>query len=486
MAKATKFDLTAEEVLKAVGGQENVTNVSHCMTRLRFNLKDPKAASDDAVKKVPGVIGAVRSGGQFMVIIGQTVDEVYESVCRIGGFTPEDKVEENLDAPKQKVTFASVGNKILDALAGCLTPLIPLLMGASIFKMFVAILGPQMLNWLHDGSQTLTLFTFVGDAGFYFLPIVLGYTAARKFGATPVIGMFMGAILLHPTFVAMATAQPQVSFHVFGIPVHLATYSSTILPTILSVWVMSYVEKFFRKFIPPSLRTVFAPFLTILVMLPVSLCGLAPLGSFVGTWIGDALIKFASLGGIAVIIVMVLISALWEFIVMSGMHMVLITTMIVAFTQNGFEGLIMPCGAVASLATSGMALGVWLRLRNKEEKNLSLGFFIAAIIGGVTEPALYGLGIRYRRPFYGLMIGGAIGGLYLALTGTKIYTMVAVASFLGLTGFVGGSTTNLVNGLIGCILAFIVTAVATYFIGLPKEEVTGGVKIDIEAAMAGK
>jgi PTS system beta-glucosides-specific IIC component len=257
MSKNEKFQKIAEDVLKAVGGKENVANLAHCMTRLRFNLKDESVPNEEEIKNIPGVIGVMKAGGQFQIIIGQTVEHVYQYLCEIGGFENTSKLDENLDQPKKEVTLKYIGSSILDGLAGCLTPLIPLLMAASMFKMFAALFGPSMLGVISESSDVYKLLIFVGDAGFYFFPIVVGYTAAKKFGVTPVIAMFLGGIMLHPTFVEMATKG--VTFSVFGIPCTPQNYASTILPIIMSVWVMSYIEKFFKKYLPNALKTIFAP-----------------------------------------------------------------------------------------------------------------------------------------------------------------------------------------------------------------------------------
>jgi len=469
MAQGADFKRAAEEILKAVGGKENVSNVTHCMTRLRFNFKDESIVKEEEIKKIPGIMGVTKAGGQLQVIIGQSVEKIYDIICALGNFQQTEKIDENLDAPKKKVTFASVGNSILDALAGCLTPLIPLLLAASLFKMLVAVLGPTMLNVMSDSSDLYKLFTIVGDAGFYFLPIAVGFTAAKKFNVTPVIGMFVGAIMLHPTFVAMA-ADATTKFTVFGIPCHLANYSSTILPVILSVWVMSYIEKFFKKHLPTTLKTVFAPFLTVFIMLPIALCVLGPAGSFIGNYICNGLLGFSKFGGVFAILVIAIIGALWEFLVISGMHFVLITALILVITTNGNESIVLPGALAASLSVSGMCLGAAFRIKNKEERSLAIGYFVAALIGGVTEPGLYGLGIRFKRPFLGMMIGGFVGGLYAGIVHASAYVLVPVASFLGLTSFAGGSTANLVNGIITGVIALVVAAIATYFLGFKKND----------------
>ncbi|MDR1467720.1 MAG: PTS transporter subunit EIIC [Spirochaetaceae bacterium] len=463
-----KYQQLAEAILGKVGGQENIVSVTHCMTRLRFNFKDNSVVDTEGLKKTTGVLAVVNTGDLIQVVIGQMVDRVYIALCETAGLEAQAPVAENLDAPKKPLSAKSIGLSILDGLAGSLTPLIPMMMAAAMFKMLVSLLGPSMIGVLQEGSDLYKLFTFVGDAGYYFLPIMVGFTAARKFGVTPVVGMFVGAILLHPTLIEMVNNK--TPFTVYGIPVYLQNYANSILPTILSVFVMSFVEKFFKKTLPPMLRTVFAPFLTVLVMLPLMLCLLGPAGAAVGNILCDGLLSFSNYGGIARILAIAVIAALWEYLVMSGMHIIFITTMILVFAQNGSEFIAMPAGAMASIATFGMCLGCVMRIRDKEERSLALGYFVASIIGGVTEPGLYGLGFKYRRPFIGLMAGAFLGGVYIGICNVGVYTMVPSANLLVMLSFAGGSTINLVNGLIAAAIAFIGSAIITYITGFKKDD----------------
>lgn len=464
--KKEQYQNIARQILELIGTKDNVTFATHCMTRLRFNLKDNSLVNEDGLKQVKGVIGTQYSSGQLQIIIGQTVEHVYKELCEIGGFEMQASIDEVIDKPKEKLTLKGIGAKILDSLAGSVVPLIPLMMASSMFKMLVAILGPGMLNVLSVESDLFKLFTFVGDAGFYFFPIVLGYTAAKKFGVTTVIGMFMGAVMMHPTFVGMAVEGSK--FTVFGIPCVPQNYASTLIPMVLTVWIMSYVEKFFKKIMPQSLKTIFVPFCTVLVMLPISLCALGPVGSFVGNYACDFLLGLGQVPYIGFLSVAI-IAALWEFLVMSGMHLVFITSLIIVFSQNGSESIVSVAACIASIATCGMLLGSFLKIKDKEEKNLTLGYFIAAIIGGVTEPGLYGNGMKYKKPFIGLLAGGFAGGLYAGIMSVSTYAMVPVANIMGLTSFVGGSASNLINGLIACGIAFVVATAVTYLTGYSKE-----------------
>lgn len=454
----------AENVLQAVGGKANVTHVAHCMTRLRFNLKDESIPNDEEIKKISGVIGVARAGGQYQIIIGQNVPKVYAEVCALGGFQTERPLEEALDAPKQKLTPKQVGMNILNYMAGSMTPLIPVLMAAGLFKTLLSVLGPDFTGLISAENDLYILLDFLYDAGFYFLPILIGFYAAKKLEINPVLGAYMGCILIAPDLIELAGSG--ASFTVFGIPCPLNNYSQSVLPIILSVWALRYIYKFFERVIPDTLSTIFTPFLSMLVATPVSLCILAPAGSILGAFISNGLIAFGQVGGFLAVAV---VAALWEFLVLTGMHMVLIMFMMNSlFTTGVLEG-VCTSGIYATAACFGVALGAFLRLKNKEDRSMSLGFFVSGILGGVTEPTLYGLCFKYKRTFIPLMIGGFAGGAYAGLTHVTGYILASTNLMLVLS-FVGGNTANLVNGCIAFTLSLAVAAVCTYFFGFSKEE----------------
>lgn len=454
----------ASGLIELVGGKENVTNVTHCMTRLRFNVKDDAKVDAETIKNTKGVLGYVNQGGQHQIIIGQTVDKVYDAVIAEGGFVAQKAVEENLDKATAKITPKGIFNSVLNYLSGSLTPLIPLILAAALFRTMQSILGPMMLNVISDTSDLYMILGMVYNAGFYFMPIYLGYTASAKLKVNPALGMLMGGILIAPELVALATSGA-TTVSVYGIPAAVSNYAQTILPILLSVWVMSYVEKFFNKVIPATLRTIFAPFLTIVVMLPVSLCVLAPAGNFVGNFIGTALLGLGNVGGFLAV---ALIAALWEFLVMSGMHLVLAMTMMTVMITTGHEGIVSPAACCATFSAFGMALGAALRMKDKEERSDNIGYFIAGFLGGVTEPALYGTGIKYRKPLIGMAIGGALGGLYAGLMHVNVYAL-ASTNVLMVLGYIGEGTGNLVHGIISCVIAMVGAAVATYILGLGEK-----------------
>lgn len=270
--------------------------------------------------------------------------------------------------------------------------------------------------------------------------------------------------MLHPTFVGMANEG--VSFKIFGIPTLVQNYANTVLPIILSVWVMSYVEQFFEKVIPDVLKSLLVPSLTILVMLPLSLSIIGPLGAVIGSGISNGLLnlqKYAGFLGVA------LIGALFPLLILTGMHIVLITALIQVFMENGSESFVAVGLAAFSFAVMGMALGAALRIKNKEDKSLAFGYFLTAILAGVSEPAIYGLGIRYKKPMIGLMSGGFAGGLFYGIMKAGHYTLIPLTNVVSILAFTGNGSMNFINGVIGALISFGVAAVVTYALGISEE-----------------
>lgn len=450
----------AADVLAAVGGKENVSMVTHCMTRLRFNLKDTSIPKEDEIKNIPGVAGVMVAGGQYQVIIGQNVPKVYAEVCKLGGFASKSAIDEDLDKPKEKLTLKKIGNNIMNYLSGSMTQLIPVMIAAGMFKTILVILGPDMLKLIDTNSDTYILLDFLYDAFYYFLPVYLGQAAAKRLGANGMLGIMLGCILLVPDFVALnGTVETLKIYNLFPAPV--ADYSQSLLPVLLGVWIMSYVEKFFKKIVPTTLSTIFTPFLTMAIMVPVMFCVCAPLGSYAGTIIGNALIVFQAKGGFLATAV---VGGLYAFIVMTGMHGVILAAALTTFFTLGYEDFIITAGCVANCTAWGIAFGAFLKLKLKQNRALAFGYFISGILGGITEPSLYGIGIKYKKPLIALAAGGFLGSLYLGITHVKCY-MLGATNFLSVLGFVAGGTANTVNYIISCVIGFAVATILTYVLG---------------------
>lgn len=458
----------AQNVMNAIGGTKNVTSVTHCMTRLRFVLKDETIPSDEKVKNIQGVLSLVRNGGQYQVVIGPNVQKVYEEVCRIGGFTQKEAVKEESvaehSAEKKKLTPKEVGKNIIGYMGGCMTPMIPVMLAGGLFSCINAIFGPGLLKLYGEGSDMQVLFQFLYNAAYYFMPILVGFNAAKLLDINQMLGAYMGCILIAPELISIVdSGEP---FAVFGIPCTLNNYSQTVLPIMLSVYAMSLIYKVVKKYMPDFLTTVFTPFLTMLISTPIALCILAPLGSIAGNAISGSLAAFGNATGFFGVAV---IAAIWELLVMTGMHMALMMPMMASFFETGVMSGPLVSGNFATWACFGVALGAALRLKKREDKSTAFGFFISGIVGGITEPVLYGLCLRYNRLFLSMAAGGFVGGAYAGITNLCGYSITS-PNFLTLLSYAGGTTANLVNGVIGSVLAFAVATIMTYLIGFSKKD----------------
>ena len=461
MAKNEKL---VSQIVDAVGGADNIASCWHCATRLRFELKDWGLVKNSELDGIKGVMGKSVAGSQLQLIIGPGVAAVYDELCSTYNIKKEAAIEQNLDS-KGKMAVGSVVRRIIAAISDSFIPVIEIIVATSFISMFATLLGPSMLNVLSEDSNLYILFTFVGNAGFYFLPIFMGMSAARHFGASPFLGMLVGAIMLHPTLTAMVTNGTE--FSVFGIPMTLVDYSSSTIPVFLSVWIMSYIEKFFRKHCPDSLKMLVVPLATILIMLPIALCIVGPLGNLIGEGLANVVVWLAAFGTIPTIIVSVLIGAFFVFMIVFGMHVpaFMIAIGMMAASADGGDVLIIPGMMTCVFALAGMELGSIFRAKKAENRALSLSYFVTHMIGGITEPAIFGLGLRYQKPIVCSCIGAGVGSLFLAITGTKVYTVVASSSVFAVSAFFGGSNTNAILGAVGLGIAFVVAAVLTFLFG---------------------
>lgn len=460
----------AQQVLQGVGGKENIANVTHCMTRLRLNLRDEGKADKGALEKIDGVISVVSAPGQLQVVIGNNVDKVYDELCSMGGFEKQRAINENLDKkrrePGVKGTLKWIFGGIADGVSGCVVPLIPFIMVAGILRMIPTLFGDTW-HLMDAGGDLYKLFTFTGGAGLYFLPIAVGYTGAKKFGCTPVLGILLGAMLVHPDFMAMATSMEPVSFTVYGIPCTLVNYSQTIIPMILATWVMGYVERFFKKYIPDFLSTVFTPLLTIAIMIPLTFCLLGPVGS----WLGNAV--YWLLNGIHTVfgpLGYALVCALWLLLLTCGLHQVLIAMAIMPLLSGTPDSFIMSASGLSAFATYGVIIGGFIRAKKAETRSELGAYFISNFFGGVGEPVLFGFILKYKKPLIAQIVGGFAGGLVAGFANLTVYVPMPVLNFMNFLGYMGPEPSNMVWACISAAVCVIVAAVVTYVLGFDEEQ----------------
>ena len=443
----------AKEILQKIGGVDNVKYVTHCATRLRFNLIDENKEDSEAIKNIKGVTGFINKGGQFQVIIGTDVSHVYDEVAKL----TSDKVEE-----ADKVTSTkkeSILSRVLDTIAGIFTPVLPAITGAAMVKTLLILLA-NVFKIMSVQSQEYIILNFVSDTAFYFLPIMLAYTAAKKFNMNPFMAMTLGGMMLHPTFAGLVNASPQSPLNFFGLPVTLAKYGSTVIPIILVVWAGSYVERFADKVSPKIVRFFLKPFLTLLIMTPVTLVIVGPLGAIIANYVSAGM---GVLYNSAPWLVALILGAFSPVLVMTGMHYALIPIVMQSMTTYGYD--LMGVGyLVANIAQGAAALAVAKKTRNKEFKSIAGSAGFTALIG-VTEPAMYGINIKLKKPFYSVLVAGGIAGLYCGITSVKRMAF-APTGILTLPIFIDpNSAGNLINAAIGCVIAFVISFALTLYIG---------------------
>ena len=459
------YQKIAADILSHIGGKDNVVSAMHCYTRLRVNLKDTSLVELDALKSMD-VLGAQFTGEQLQVIIGNEVKEVYAAFTDLAGIKKEAAIDEKLDdAPKskKKLTVGGVFSSIIDGIVACVVPLIPILIGSGILQAIVLII--KQFGWLPADSPTLTTIDFVANAAFYFMPVIVGFFAARKFGANEALGAMLGAALIHPTFVSLVTAGTPGS--IFGLPIYAASYSSTIVPIILSVWVMSYIEKFISKYSPKALRTILEPTLTLIIMIPLAFCLLAPLGAMLSDGFANLLTWFYGLVGPVAVAVF---AAIIPWVVMTGIHIGTTAIAMATISTVGIDQLMMPCFFISNFALGAACLAVAIKSKSTDLKSFAYSCAFSDIVPGISEPGMYGITLRYKTPMYGAMIGSAAGGLYFGLTGVGALqflppNLFQFAAYVG----TGAYANNFMNAVIGVVIALVVTFIATMFLYKPEK-----------------
>lgn len=457
----------ANSILKNVGGETNVLNLTHCATRLRFTLKDVSKANEDTIKKTKGVMGVVNKGGQLQVVIGNDVNHVYNEVLKLGNF---EKASSTESGEKNGIVAT-----VLDTIAGIFTPILPAITGAGMLKAVLTLLTTFKL--MSPDSQSYYILSFISDAAFYFLPVILAYTSATKFKCNPFMAMSIGGVLLHPNLSALFAKGEPVSF--LGLPVTNASYSSSVIPIILAVWVMSYIERFADKISPKPIKFFTKPLITLLIVAPITLIVLGPLGTIIGGYVASAINLINSHAAWAVVLIMGAFSPL---LVMTGMHYALFPIVITAIATNGFENILGPGMLAANVAQGAAALCVAVKTKNSDLKQLASSSGFTAVLG-ITEPAMYGVNLKLKKPFLGVMIGGGVAGLYAGITGVVGYVM-APPGLAALPIFIGPNSSNLINAIITCGIAFAVTFIVTWVLGFedPAEEIDDE-EVDEEVAV---
>lgn len=449
MAKNSKYQELIDSIVDLVGGKDNVSYFAHCVTRLRFSVKDKGLVQKEAVDKISGVLGSQWSGEQYQVIVGQEVDQVYKAICKAHGMTQEGALDEDLGDGKRRFSASS----LLDALTGSIIPLTPIIMGYGLIKVLLIVLS--MTGLLAETDPTYITIDFVATACLYFLPIYVGSTAAKKFGSNQSIGMVMGGMLMSPTLIAAVSSGEPLS--VFGLNIPLVSYASSFFSTILAVYVAGLLEKLAKKYLPAFLHMVLVAPLVILVMIPLNLCFIGPIGYYLGSYISTAMIwVYETIGFVGV----VLIAVLKPLLVMTGMHTGFTPYVINAFTNVGYEPFYAVGTTISNVMQGVACVAVGVRSKDETTKSDAFAAAVPALVTGVIEPAMYGVNLRLKTPMVSAMVGSAVAGLYAGLMHVAMYAM-SNGGLLGIVGFV--SADNPMN-IIHTVIALAIGAVVTFVV----------------------
>lgn len=444
------YSVTAKKILEKVGGEKNVASVTHCMTRLRFVLKNESIVNDDEIKAIQGVAGVMKKAGQYMVIIGNDVAKCYKELLKLGNF------EESSGNGVKTSTKQNLAMTILDVISGCMAPVIPAIIGAGMVRVLLIVLG----FWIPAENQTMQLLTVIGDCAFYFLPILVAFSAGKKFNTNPFLVAAVVGVLIHPNFIALLEgAENGVVF--LGIPVTSATYSSTLIPSILTAWAMSYIEKLVERITPSVTKNFLKPALILLISAPVAFVILGPLGSLVGN------VLAAAMAWIQVhmsVLAAVIMAAAMPFIVMTGMHWAFIPMVFAALETPGGEFLMLPAMLISNLAQGSSCLAVALKAKDSGLKQNAFASGFSALLAGVTEPALYGVSMPLKKPLASVCIASAVTGAIGGFMHLSAFAF-ATPSLVSFPQFIGAEHNNMVLAIIIGIIAMVLSFILTWILG---------------------
>lgn len=455
-----KYEQLAKDIIKNVGGKENINGLTHCITRLRFKLKDESKANDDILKNMDGVVTVMHSAGQYQVVIGNHVPNVYADVCEVAGIGGDAPASEQ-DAPK------GVFNKLIDIISGCFQPILGPMCAAGIVKGLNALLV-FLMGASYSTSGTYMVLNAIGDAVFYFMPVLLGYTAAKKFKLNPITGMVIGAALCYPTIQkdALAAAGEALGslpllgdyFTTFiGIPFVAGNYTSSVVPVLVVVAFAGYLQKLGKKFIPEMLQGFFVPLFVLLISLPVGFLIIGPIVSLATNLLSSG---FSNLYAFSPVLTGAVVGFFWQALVIFGLHWALIPIAMINMTTAGFDTILVGSFG-CSFAQTAVIAAMFFKLRDAKKKALAIPAIVSGVCG-VTEPAIYGFSLPEKTPFIFSMIGGSAGGALFALLNGKGYTMgglgiFGVVNYISPTGDASGMYASFACIAVSMIIGFVLT-----------------------------
>lgn len=442
----------ASDIMDNLGGEINITKIYHCATRLRIDIRDKDNINIDAIKAIPHVLGAVESAGGIQIIIGNDVPKVYNIIMKNYNIDEKDSKETKEDEE------TNIVSKILNVLSAIIGPTIPLIMCSGLISALVVILTKVGLS---TESSTYSILNMIGNAALYFLPVFVAYSAAKKFGCDIMLSIFFGVVSLSPVLIAVSGGGGFVEL--FGLPVKAVNYSSTLIPMILTIYVFSYVEKLVEKVVPATVKFVFRPFVSVIIMVPIMLCITGPVGSY----LGDGLYAMMRIINENVPWASVLvIGGLAPLLVLTGMHLALIPLVMSMFATVGYDNMLFVAFIGMNFSQFGVAVACLLKTKNKSLRSLASSCAITSLLAGVTEPTLYGICVRMKKPLIATWIACIVNAIYCAILSVRVYSFGA-PSFFAMPIFLNPDNTmnNFYFAIGAAILTIVVSFVTTWILG---------------------
>lgn len=444
----------ATKIIQLVGTEENISVFTHCATRLRFNLKDNSKADIEQLKNLPGVLTAQEKGGQVQVVIGAKVQSVFDEISSMITITEGDSIKK--DVKKGKISA------VIETIAGIFAPTLPVLIGCGMFKAGVSLL--TNLNVMQSTDSFIVILTMIGDLIFYFFPFFLAVSSARKFKVSEYMALALAGAYMYPTIMdgaAAASSGGPSTMSFLGLPILFVNYKSTVIPIILSVWVLSLIYKRIDKLVPDALKILLTSMIVLFIMVPFELIVLGPIGSYLGTYIAQFMDWFYNIGGF---IAAALLGGTRSLLTMMGMHYALAPLQIQQIAETGTSTLLVSA-LTANFAQGGAALGVGLATKSKSERSVALSAALSAILG-ITEPAMYGVNLKHKKPFVFALIASAISAAFLSFfhAGAMAYAPPGLFTIITYTA------DNFVFIIIGALMSVVIAAVLSFFFGVEKSE----------------
>lgn len=450
---AKNYTNMAEQIIKNVGGVDNILSLTHCVTRLRFQLKNYNIANRDIIKNIDGVLSIVEGNNQFQIVVGNEVEYIYDAInkkYRINDFSSNQH---------SKNSSKNIVINILNKLTVIFNPIVTALAGAGMLKALLVIL--QTYNLLATTDSTYKILSAAGNSVFYFLPLFLAISCAKAFNCNIFISLGIVAALMEPNFTSLIKNNGDI-VNFFMFPVVLMSYSGTLIPAIISIYVYSKLEIILKKIIPKSLELFLSSMIALMIMVPLTIMVIGPIGVFLGDAVGNIINVISNKSGL---FAGALIGGSWTLLVMLGIHWGVVPIMVNNISRLGFD-VIRPMIASATFASSGAAFGVFLKSKNKKTKAFALSSLLPSLLGGITEPIIYGISIKYKKPFVAQIIAGTVAGAFLGATKTKaiVYVFPALTT---LPAFFGDTFKFY---CIGISISFFLSAIITYILGFDETE----------------